>query len=237
MAIQTAGQKTAKATKLRIENQSTIDLPKGTEEHLKKVLDYLPIEHMRGLEKIRLVDFINDPRLKNMDVPVKGDLPGLYHPRVQNQNGWLEVSVGALLQPTEAFAKRWMAKSSFKANVAGLVFSLVGQHYFLTLKHSVKKQNLEPQIAVRGKELRAWRKNKTGQFRQSGQTDPPARRTLGEMVNKSGASSEESIELWLFLGKQEPNLILSMNSKRIKDELDRRRNYQARNFLREMRRR
>ncbi len=157
MAIQTAGQKTAKATKLRIENQSTIDLPKGSEEHLKKVLDYLPIEHMRGLEKIRLVDFINDPRLKNMDVPIKGDLPGLYHPRVQNQNGWLEMSVGALLQPTEGFAKRWMAKSSFKANIAGLVFSLVGQHYFLTLKHSVKKQNLEPQIRQYAeKNLRAW---------------------------------------------------------------------------------
>lgn len=157
MAIQTAGQKTAKATKLRIENQSTIDLPKGTEEHLKKILDYLPIEHIRGLEKIRLVDFINDPRLKNMDVPIKGDLPGLYHPRVQNQNGWLEMSVGALLQPTEGFAKRWMAKTSFKANMAGLIFSLVGQHYFLTLKHSVKKQNLEPQIRQYAeKNLRAW---------------------------------------------------------------------------------
>ncbi len=157
MAIQTAGQKTARATKLRIENQSTIGLPKGSEEHLKKVLDYLPIEHIRGLEKIRLVDFINDPRLKNMDVPIKGDLPGLYHPRVQNQNGWLEMSMGALLQPTEGFAKRWMAKSSFKANMAGLVFSLVGQHYFLTLKHSVKKQNLEPQIRQYAeKNLRAW---------------------------------------------------------------------------------
>src|SRR5512141_1782524 len=80
MAIQTAGQKTAKATKLRIENQASFPLPKDTEEHIKKVLDFLPIEHVRGLEKIKLVDFINDPRLKNMEVPVKGDLPGLYHP-------------------------------------------------------------------------------------------------------------------------------------------------------------
>ncbi len=157
MAIQTAGQKTAKVTKLRIENTATIDLPKGAEEHINKVLNYVPIEHMRGLEKIKIVDFINDPRLKNLDVSIKGDLPGLYHPRVQNQNAWMEVSAGALLQPTEGFAKRWMAKSSFKANMAGLIFSLIGQHYYLTLKHSVKKQNLEPQIRQYAeKNLRSW---------------------------------------------------------------------------------
>jgi hypothetical protein len=157
MAIQTAGQKTAKATKVRIENSASIDLPKGAEEHIKKILDYLPIEHLRGLEKVKLVDFISDPRLKNMDVPMKGDLPGLYHPKVQNQNAWLEMSIGALLQPTEGFAKRFMAKSSFKANLAGLLFSLVGQHYYLTLKHSVKKQSLEPQIRQYAeKNLRAW---------------------------------------------------------------------------------
>jgi translation initiation factor RLI1 len=92
-----------------------------------------------------------------MDVPIKGDLPGLYHPRVQNQNAWMEVSAGALLQPTEGFAKRWMAKSAFKSNMAGLIFSLVGQHYYLTLKHSVKKQNLEPQIRQYAeKNLRSW---------------------------------------------------------------------------------
>jgi hypothetical protein len=157
MAIQTAGQKTARTTKLKIENAASIDLPKGTEEQIKKALDYLPIEHLRGLERVKLVDFINDPRLKNMDVPLKGDLPGLYHPRVQNQNAWLELSMGALLQPTESWTKRWMAKSSFKANIAGLIFSLVGQHYHLTLKHSVKKQNLEPQIRQYAeKNLRAW---------------------------------------------------------------------------------
>ncbi len=157
MAIQTAGQKTARATKIRTENQAVIDLPKGTDEQIKKILDYLPIEHLRGLEKIRLVDFINDPRLKNMDVPMKGDLPGLYHPRAGNQNAWLEVSMGALLQPTEGFAKRWMAKTSFKANLAGLIFSLVGQHYYLTLKHSVKKQNLESQVRQYAeKNIRSW---------------------------------------------------------------------------------
>ena len=157
MAIQTAGQKPAKATKIKVENQASFQLPKDTEAQIGKILDFLPTEQLRGLEKIRLVDFINDPRLKNMDVPLKGDLPGLYHPKMGNQNAWLELSMGALLQPTEKFVKRWMAKSSFKGNLAGLIFSLVGQHYYLTLRHSVKKQNLEPQIRqFAEKNLRTW---------------------------------------------------------------------------------
>ena len=132
-------------------------VPKGAHEQIQKALDFLPIEHQRGLERVKLVDFINDPRLKNLDVPMKGDLPGLYHPRVQNQGAWLELSMGALLQPTEGWAKRWMAKSAFKSNLAGLLFSLVGQHYFLTLKHSVKRQNMEPQIRQYAeKNLREW---------------------------------------------------------------------------------
>jgi hypothetical protein len=74
-----------KLQQIKIENQVTFPLPAYTEEHINKVLDFLPIEHVRGLEKIKLVDFINDPRLKNLDVPMKGDLPGLYHPRAGNQ--------------------------------------------------------------------------------------------------------------------------------------------------------
>ncbi len=92
MAIETAGQKAAKVTKIRIENASTITLPKKTDESINKVLDFLPIEQYRGIERIKLVDFINDPRLKNMDVPLKGDLPGLYHPRQGNQGPWMEMS-------------------------------------------------------------------------------------------------------------------------------------------------
>jgi hypothetical protein len=158
MAIQTAGQKTAKATRIRIENQATFALPKETEAHIEKILDHLPTEHVRGIDRIRLVDFINDPRLKNLDVPMKGDLPGLYHPKHQgSQSSWLEISMGALLQPTESFTKKWMAKTSFKSNLAGLIFSLVGQHYYFTLRHSVKKTGLEPQIRQYAeKNLRTW---------------------------------------------------------------------------------
>ena len=167
MAIETAGQKPVKATKIKLENQAKFELPKDTEAQIAKMLDFIPTEHLRGLEKIRLVNFINDPRLKNMDVPIKGDLPGLYHPKVGNQNAWLELSMGALLQPTENFSKRWMAKSSFKGNLAGLIFSLVGQHYYLTLRHSVKKQSLEPQIRrYAEKNLKSWsEKQQVNNFR------------------------------------------------------------------------
>ncbi len=145
MAIETAGQKPAKATKLRIENQATFDLPKDTNEQIYKILDSLPLDHQRGLEKVKIVDFIKIPQTK-MEVPIKGDLPGLYHPRVGNQGAYLEISMGALLQPTEGFAKKMMAKSAFKGNLAGILFSLVGQHYYITIKHSVKRTSIEPQV-------------------------------------------------------------------------------------------
>lgn len=194
MAIQTAGQKTAKATKIKIENQSSLDLPKGAELHIRQVLDYVPIEHMRGLEKVKLVDFINDPRLKNVDIPMKGDLPGLYHPKQGNQNAFLEMSMGALLQPTEGFAKRWMAKTSFKANVAGLIFSLVGQHYHFTLKHSIKKQSLEPQIRQYAeRQLRAWseQQNKNSIRAKIFKPFRPMLERWAKWLNKKAAQSQK----------------------------------------------
>ena len=158
MAIKTAGIRTGeKSTRIRIENQTSFPLPKGADADIEKIIAFIPTEHLRGLEKLRLVDFIKTPQMKGMTQPVKGDLPGLYHPRTQNQGAWLEISVGALLLPTEKFAKRFMAKTSFKSNVAGLIFSLVGQHYYLTLRHSVKKTNLEPQIRQYAqKNLKDW---------------------------------------------------------------------------------
>ncbi|MDI1241350.1 MAG: hypothetical protein PSX80_05455 [bacterium] len=194
MAIQTAGQKSAKITKLKIEDQSTIDLPKGAHEQIQKALDFLPIEHQRGLEKVKLVDFINDPRLKNMDVPMKGDLPGIYHPRIQNQGAWLELSMGALLQPTEGWAKKWMAKSAFKSNLAGLIFSLVGQHYHFTLKHSVKKQNLEPQIRQYAeKNLREWGEKENANSVRAKIFKPvrPYVERLAKWLNKKAAQNQK----------------------------------------------
>ncbi|GIU82630.1 MAG: hypothetical protein D6687_06100 [Acidobacteria bacterium] len=163
MALKLAGLKdNRQRPEIRIENQSSLELPKDTEKIIKDVLEFLPSEHIRGVEKVRLVDFIKPPQVK-VDLPIKGDLPGLYHPKVGGQAAWFEVSMGALLQPTESFAKRWMAKSTFKGNLAALLFSLAGQHYFLTMKHSVKKQSLESQVRqYTEKNLREW-----GELQQS----------------------------------------------------------------------
>ncbi len=46
---------------IKIENQSERKLPKETEKHLEDAFDSLPREHTRGLERIRLVEFISDP--------------------------------------------------------------------------------------------------------------------------------------------------------------------------------
>ena len=194
MAIQPAGLKPAKATKLKIENQATFDLPKNYEEQVYKILDYLPTEQVRGLEKIKLVDYINDPRLQKMEVPIKGDLPGLYHPKMGNQNAFLEISMGALLQPTEGLAKRWMAKQSFNGNIAGLIFSLVGQHYYLTLRHSVKKQNLEPQIRQYAeKNLRSWSEKQNANSRRAKLFKPfrPYIERWAKWLNKKAAAAQK----------------------------------------------
>ena len=194
MAIQTAGQKTAKTTKVRVENQASFPLPKDIDANIESIINFLPTEQIRGLDRVRLVDFINDPRLKNMDVPMKGDLPGLYHPKQGNQAAWLEMSMGALLQPTEGFAKRWMAKSAFKNNIAGLLFSLVGQHYYLTLRHSVKKQGLEPQIRQYAeKNLRAWsEKQNVNSFRAKlFKPFRPALERWAKWLNKKAAEAQK----------------------------------------------
>jgi hypothetical protein len=193
MAIETAGQKPARDAKIKIENQSTIELPKDAEESINKVLRSLPAEHLRGLEKIRIVDFIKPPQVKNMPVP-SGELPGLYHPRVATKAPFLEISAGALLQPTENFTKRWMAKSAFKSNLAGLLFSLVGQHYFLTLRHSVKRTNIEPQVRQYAeKHLKAWSEQQNQNSRRAKYFKPfrPYIERWAKWLNKKAAAAQK----------------------------------------------
>lgn len=139
---------------IKIENHSTAKLPRQTEARLEKLLQSLPREHVRGIDRLRLVDTINDPRLR---VPTKTALPGLYHPRQGAQPAWLEVALDALLPRSQPFFKRLMPRLSFKSNLAAVIFSLVGQHYYMTLRHSVKKGQLEAAVRTyTEKQLRAW---------------------------------------------------------------------------------
>lgn len=195
MAIKAAGLKTAKtSSEIKIENQSSIDLPKNAIEDIRKIVAFLPIEHQRGLEKIKLVDFVKHPQMGKTDTPIKGDLPGLYYPKVGTQNPYIEISIGALLQPTEGFAKRWMAKSTFKSNIAGLIFSLVGQHYYLTLRHSVKRQNLEPQIRQYAqKNLKDWSEKNNANSKRAKFFKPlqPYFERMAKWLNKRAAATQK----------------------------------------------
>lgn len=140
---------------IKIEDQSGVKLPRGVEAHVDKLLSSVPREHLRGIDRIRLVDSIVDPRLRN--VPTRSDLPGLYHPRQGQQSAWLEVAVGVLLAKPKPYLKRIMPRLSFKGNLAAVIFSLIGQHYHLTLKHSVKKSQIEPAVRTYTEtQLRRW---------------------------------------------------------------------------------
>jgi hypothetical protein len=140
---------------IKIEDQTGRKLPKGIHAQIERMFESLPREHLRGIERLRLVNTINDPRLKTPQQ--RTDLPGLYHPRQGAQPAWLEVALDVLLPRSKPLLKRLIPRLSFKGNLAAVIFSLVGQHYYLTLRHSIRKGQLE--TAVRSyteKQLRAW---------------------------------------------------------------------------------
>ena len=140
---------------MKIENFSQIKLPRNATALVENVFESVPKEHLRGIDKVRLVDFIADPRLKSL--ASKTELPGLYHPRQGTQQAWLEVAIGVILPRSKPFLKRLMPRLSYKGNLAAIIFSLIGQHYYMTLKHSVKRGQLEQSVrAYTEKRLRAW---------------------------------------------------------------------------------
>ena len=140
---------------LKIDNQTSIKLPKDAEEYLTKALEIIPQEHTRGLLYLRLVDIIVEPRLRA--IPQAANLPGLYHPKMGTQQPWLEIAAGVLLPPEDGWLKRIGTKMSFKRNVVAIAYSLIAQHYYLTFRHSVKKTQLEAAVkSYTEKHLRAW---------------------------------------------------------------------------------
>ena len=140
---------------IRIENQCERKLPKDTTTLIEKALDSLPREHTRGIERVRLVESISEPRIRA--TVQASDLPGLYHPRQGAKGPWLEVAIGVLLPTDKPIHKRIIPRLSFKGNVTAVLFSLVGQHYHLTLRHSVKKTQIEPAVRLyTEKQLKAW---------------------------------------------------------------------------------
>lgn len=143
---------------IKIENTSTSTLPRNTIAQIEKIIETLPREHLRGIDRLRLVDTIADPRLRLQHGGQQ--LPGLYHPRQGTQAAWLEISTSVLLPRSKPFFKRLLPRLSFKGNLASVIFSLAGQHYYLTLRHSIKKGQIEPSVrAYTEKHLRLWSEN------------------------------------------------------------------------------
>ncbi|HWS56122.1 MAG TPA: hypothetical protein VN228_18420 [Pyrinomonadaceae bacterium] len=143
---------------IKIDNLSTRQTLPGTlTDTIKRIVESTPREHLRGLERIRLVDTISDPRLRAGQT---ANLPGLYHPRQGAQPAWLEVALDVLMPPSIPFYKRWMSRLSLKTNLAAVVFSLIGQHYLLTLRHSVKKGQFEQSVKTyTEKQMKKWGEN------------------------------------------------------------------------------
>jgi len=140
---------------VKIENQYTGKLPRNTLANVESALASVPREHLRGIERLRLVSVITEPRAR---MAAKGtDLPGLYHPRQGNQGAWFEVALIPLTSANKPFHKRIIPRLSFKGNLSAVIFSLVAQHYHLTLRHSVKRGSVEPAVrAYVEKQLKAW---------------------------------------------------------------------------------
>src|SRR2546423_3762598 len=178
---------------IRIENQYEGSLPKGTLEQIESAFDSLPREHTRGVERIRLVPFNTGPRHKGQFQETK--LPGLYHPRQGPKGAWLELAVNVLLPADKPFHKKIIPRLSFKSNVVALVFSLVGQHYHLTLKHSLKKTQLEPAVRMyTEKQLKAWNEKKhTFRARLFKPLQPTFERWAKSLQKRAAAEKKKSL--------------------------------------------
>jgi hypothetical protein len=140
---------------IKIENQATCKIPKKFSRDIDFIIKTLPREHLRGLDRLRIVDSITLPRIKGQSL--YNDLPGIYHPKMGTQAAWLEIAASKLLQTSKPFYQRLLPRLTFKGNLAAVVFSLVGQHYYLTLRHSTKKSQLETVTrSYTEKHLRLW---------------------------------------------------------------------------------
>jgi len=140
---------------IKFENQSSrIKLPRGTLDNINGIIHSIPKEHLRGVERLRLVDSIKDPRSRSIRIT---SLPGLYHPKQGPKPAWIEIALDVLLPKDAPIHKRLVPRLSFKANLATVIFSLIGQHHYLTLHHSVKKGQLESSIKLyTEKHLKSW---------------------------------------------------------------------------------
>src|ERR1051326_3550539 len=76
---------------IKIENQYEGTLPRNALANVENALTSVPREHLRGVERLRLVNTVTEPRAL---MAAKGqELPGLYHPRQGVKGAWFEIAV------------------------------------------------------------------------------------------------------------------------------------------------
>jgi hypothetical protein len=143
---------------VKIEHKSSQDTAKY-EANIQKALNILPTEHLRGLNKIVMVDQITEPRISQAQ---RETLPALYHPRMGGQMAWAEIAM-AVVKPKKRFPQNLFVMLTMKSNLAQIIFSLGAQHYYFTLAKGIKKNQLE--IVCRQyteKSFEKWREQEGG---------------------------------------------------------------------------
>jgi hypothetical protein len=121
---------------IKVENLSTIAV-KNLDEQVQRVVECVPVEHMRGLARVVFVDRIADPRL---DAKLTAQLPVLYHPRMPGTpSAFGEIALAILFPPDASAFKRLLARAQSRAMLAQAVLSLAAQHYIVTVSSRKKK--------------------------------------------------------------------------------------------------
>lgn len=121
---------------IKVENQSAVAVT-DLEGQVQRVVDCVPVEHLRGFTRVVFVDRISDPRLENS---LTDTLPLLYHPRMPGvPSAFGEVALAILKQEDQSWLKRMAARAQFKAQIAQCVLALLAQHYLVTVSSRKKK--------------------------------------------------------------------------------------------------
>ena len=143
---------------VKVEDQSPYKI-KNLETKVQKVLDIVPVEHLRGFTKIVFVGLVAEPRISAVQ---RANLPGLYHPKMGGQMAWAEIAT-SVLAPKKRFPQNLLNRMALKSNLAQIILSLIAQHYYLTLSKGRKKNQLE--VACRQyveKHFEKWREKEGG---------------------------------------------------------------------------
>lgn len=147
---------------IKVENTATVEI-KDVEAQIQKAVECLPIEHLRGFGKIRVVDRIEDARLPQDQL---AKLPVLYRPRLSGASQASgEIALAILLPSDVSFWKRRLAKAQIKPMIAQSVFSIAAQHHIITVSNRKMKDQASVERSVREyveKYFKIWRERQGG---------------------------------------------------------------------------